>query len=204
MKNLVPYFFLAGVLLCYSAAAFLYPGGSEVNPISVGFNAFENYWCDLMQETAINGNANHGYLFAIASLWLLCGWMFLFFRQLSDFLIQSKPMKLSVVVLFALSFVFAGQLFTSYHDLALNLSSIMGFPPLLILILHIIKNTFFKKKLSSYKWMAISCAALLVLNNVIYHLQIGMIALPLLQKITLLIALLWSVSLYQRLKKHKN
>jgi len=42
-------------LLCYAAAAALYPGGTWTDPGATGHSFWENYLCDLMQSVAHNG-----------------------------------------------------------------------------------------------------------------------------------------------------
>ena len=58
-------------IFLYIAATFLYPGGSDFNPLSKGFSWQHNYWCNLLNEEAINGKYNAARPIAIAGMFVL-------------------------------------------------------------------------------------------------------------------------------------
>jgi hypothetical protein len=55
-------------LLLYIVATFFYPGGSQVDKNSFGFSWAQNYWCNLLNENAINGQHNSARPIAIAAM----------------------------------------------------------------------------------------------------------------------------------------
>ncbi len=55
----------------YLVAAARYPGGSRLDPQHVGYAHLANFWCDLLDGTAYNGQPNPGRPIALAATWLL-------------------------------------------------------------------------------------------------------------------------------------
>ena len=45
-------------LLFYVIATRYYPGGSQADQYAMGFSWINNYWCNLLNENAINGKVN--------------------------------------------------------------------------------------------------------------------------------------------------
>ena len=67
---------LAGIflfLILYIIAAWLYPGGSKVDPQASGFSVLHNYWCDLFDVVAYNGSANPSRPIALIAMIILTG-----------------------------------------------------------------------------------------------------------------------------------
>src|SRR5829696_8591889 len=65
---------LAGIMLfviLYIFAAILYPGGSQADKRSIGFSWLNNYWCNLVNEKAINGQVNIAQPLAIFAMFIL-------------------------------------------------------------------------------------------------------------------------------------
>ena len=56
----------------YMAAAMTYPGGSQADIYSSGFSWRNNYWCNLLDTKAINGELNDARPFAHAAMMVLC------------------------------------------------------------------------------------------------------------------------------------
>lgn len=57
---IIPFTGILLFILLYLLAALLYPGGSQVNSNSKGFSWLNNYWCNLLNYKAINGEYNAG------------------------------------------------------------------------------------------------------------------------------------------------
>ena len=76
---------IAGAILFlffYYIATLNYPGGSQTYKHSKGFSWLHNYWCNLLNENAINGQPNAGRTYAMAGMLLLylsLGWFWYFF-----------------------------------------------------------------------------------------------------------------------------
>ena len=69
---LTPIFGTVLFVVLYIIAAVLYPGGSQVDKNSVGFSWLNNYWCNLLNENAINGQHNPAKPVALAGMFILC------------------------------------------------------------------------------------------------------------------------------------
>ena len=72
MLVLVPIFGTMLFVVLYIVATFLYPGGSQVDKNAVGFSWTNNYWCNLLNENAINGQLNPAKPVALTAMFLLC------------------------------------------------------------------------------------------------------------------------------------
>ena len=80
---------IAGIFLffvLYIFAASKYPGGSQADDFSIGFDWFHNYWCDLMKEVAYNESKNPARPIAIAATFLLSFSISLFSIQFPKYL----------------------------------------------------------------------------------------------------------------------
>lgn len=72
---------LAVLLLALAIAS--YPGGSERDPRALGFDAWNNYLCDLLREVAIGGRPNPASALARASMLVFVAGLVPFFLLLS-------------------------------------------------------------------------------------------------------------------------
>jgi hypothetical protein len=59
-------------IILYVVAGLLYPGGSGTDKTSVGYNWTKNYWCNLLNNTAINGQINIAKPVAMTAMVILC------------------------------------------------------------------------------------------------------------------------------------
>lgn len=173
-------------LILYYYSSNLYPGGSQESLESVGFDWINNYWCNLMSKNGMNGQTNSARPFAISAMIILCFSISIFFYQFAETLTRSNPWKKLIKVTGILSMIFAILIFTDYHDSMTILSSLFG----LVAVIGIIKEIF-DSKLVNYKILGVICIVLLGINNIVYYSTEFIEWLPLIQKITFLIVLLW-------------
>lgn len=185
---------LFAILFLYSSC--LYPGGSQADIHSVGFDWINNYWCNLMNEKGMNGEPNPARKWAILAMFLLCMALGVFFWQFSEFLTSSKFWKRSIKIGGILSMLFAVFMFTEYHDLVTVLSSLCG----LVAVVGVIKEIYYSH-MHLYKLTGFVCLLLLALNNVIYYSQAYIEWLPLLQKVTFAVVLLWVLGVNRVISK---
>jgi hypothetical protein len=168
----------------------LYPGGSQADLNTEGFDWINNYWCNLMNEKGMNGVVNPARPFSIAAMIILCSSFIVFFLQFAEAYskepIWNKTIKISGVI----SMVFVMMIFTKYHDLMTIVSSFLG----LFTVIGIIR-TIYKSQLTTYKIVGGLCLLLLGLNNYIYYSLHGIELLPLIQKITFVVVLFWVAGL---------
>ncbi len=184
---------LVGILLfliLFLHSSTLYPGGSQADANSVGYDWINNYWCNLMNEIAMNGESNPARPFAISGMIILCGSLFLFFNQFAAKMITSKPQKLIVKGCALGSMVSAALMFTEFHDILTMLSSLFGF----VVIVAILRYLFLSD-LKFYKITAILILALLAVNNYIYYTKQFIEVLPVLQKVSIGVVLFWIIGM---------
>jgi hypothetical protein len=191
---------VAGVFLfvvLYVLAALHYPGGSGVDPAAAGFSWVNNYWCNLLNSVAINGQPNGGQAYAYAAMAILTlslvhfWWVFARFapfRHWERKAIQWAALSSMVVVLF---------IATGAHDTVINVSGAFG--------LVALAGTF--KGLHRLGWKGLFYAGLfnfvlIVLNNVLYHGSFYSL-LPVVQKITFVTILIWVTGICLTMNRSK-
>ena len=198
IANLIPIIGIVIFVGLYIFSSTLYPGGSQANLNSEGFDWINNYWCNLMNEKGMNGQPNPAKPYSIIAMIILCLSLMFFFIQFAQIYSKSKIWKRIIKTSGIISMSFAILIFTKYHDLMTTLSSIFG----LFVVIGIIRETY-KSKLSIYKITGVICILILGLNNYIYYTQQFIEILPLLQKITFAIVLLWIIGLNFKINKKK-
>jgi len=121
--------FLGTILfvVLYIIATLLYPGGSQVDRNSIGFSWTNNYWCNLLNETAINGQANPAKPVAITGMFVLCLTLAFFWFLFPRHINLDRKLKLTIQISGILAVTIAFFLFTNInHDFVTNLASIFG------------------------------------------------------------------------------
>lgn len=185
------------IFVClYLYASTLYPGGSQADLTRAGFDWINNYWCNLLNLEGMNGQSNPARPFAIAAMIILCLSLLVFFIRFANIWPLAGFWRRAISFGGIFSMIFASLMFTPYHDLMSMLSSLFG----IIVVIGIIK-AIYNSNLSGFKWMGLFCIVLLLANNYIYYTEDLIIALPLLQKVTLLVILVWVLSLNAHLNK---
>lgn len=197
--NLIPTFGCLIFFVLFFWAAWLYPGGSQADLNSIGFSWKHNYWCNLLYEKAMNGMENGARPFAIAAMGILCFSIAFFFVQFANILVKSILWKNIVKICGILSMVFVALMSTDYHDQMTTASSIFG----LFAIIGIIR-TVHQSNFQIFKWGGLLCILLLALNNVIYYSGFLIAWLPLIQKFTFLLVLMWIIGLNGTLSVRNN
>ena len=198
IANLIPVIGIVIFVGLYIFSSTLYPGGSQANLNSEGFDWINNYWCNLMNEKGMNGQPNPAKPYSIIAMIILCLSLMFFFIQFAQIYSKSKIWKRIIKTSGIISMSFAILIFTKYHDLMTTLSSIFG----VFVVIGIIREIY-KSKLSIYKITGVICILILGLNNYIYYTQQFIQVLPLLQKITFAIVLLWIIGLNFEMNKKK-
>lgn len=164
----------------------LYPGGNQENKQAVGFSWMHNYWCNLMNEEAMNGMPNPARPFAIAAWVMLCGLLTLFFIRFSRQSVLGKGWRQLIAVTGVGAMLAALWLFTSWHDEATIIASILGG----MALVGVIYDRVLRKQQSDL-YIGGLCIALIAANNYIYYTGSGLYYLPLIQKITFVAILGW-------------
>ncbi len=180
----------------YVYSSTLYPGGSQADSYSPGFDWINNYWCNLMNKEGMNGITNPARPFAILAMVILCFSLTIFFIQFARNYARTPFWKRMIFINGILSMLFAVLIFTRFHDVMTIISSCFG----LFVVIGIIWELY-KGQLTVYKISGLCCILLLIANNFIYYSGNFIEGLPLLQKITFAIVLLWIVGLNRELSK---
>jgi hypothetical protein len=175
--------------LLYAYAASKYPGGSQEDQFSVSFDLFHNYWCDLMKAIAYNTKPNPARPIAISATYLLAGSLALFCIQFSSYLPVSRFWDLCTSISGVIAMMIGTLIFTSLHDKVILVGSLFG----LLTVVGIFKGLIHNHEIQHQR-MAIFCFFLIVGNNVLYYSE-QYYFLPLIQKMTFFIVLIWIISL---------
>ena len=192
---LLPVFGCALFIILYIVAALLYPGGSETDKTSVGYNWAENYWCNLLNGSAINGQINTAKPVAMAAMIILCISLSFFWILFPIQAQLKKYHRLIIQIGGTASMIAAFLLLTNIdHDLAVNFSSSLGFVAMLGVLVA----------LYQFKWSKLFAFGLfnlllIALNNYLYYIISDLTYLPIIQKLTFLSFLLWICSIEMKM-----
>jgi len=175
----------------YFIATLLYPGGSDFDKNTIGFSWTHNYWCNLLNTTAINGLSNAAQPVAIAAMIVLAIALALFwwiYASIPQFPVaQRKFLRGSAIA----SMLIAALLATSLpHDFIINAASLFGMIAVSLTLIGLYKS----------KWDAVLTwgfinILLVIANNVLYYNSNLIQFLPIVQKISFASYLLWFSSI---------
>jgi hypothetical protein len=172
--------------MLYIVATLLYPGGSQADKNADGFSWINNYWCNLLNETAINGQANTARPYAITAMFVLCATLAVFWFLFARHANFSKSARRLVTFSGITSMTITMFLFTGFHDLVINVAGLFG--------LIALAGTYvglYKKQSYRLFVMGLFNLLLIIVNNILYHSTGLLKYLPVVQKITFLFFLIW-------------
>jgi hypothetical protein len=167
----------------------LYPGGSQHDEMTVGFDWRHNYLSNLLNPIAVNGADNPARTWAVCGVLFLCASAALVFVRLA----AKIPHKTSAnIIRYAgvgamLSALLAA---TPLHDLAMSISG-----TLLMLTLFYATVFIFKTKRHWLKALSVAYLVTLYSTAIIYFTQTGLAYLPVVQKLNLFVAIAWVLGL---------
>ena len=195
---LIPLFGTITFVVLYFIATLFYPGGSQVDQHSQGFSWMNNYWCNLLNDTAINGQHNYAKPIALTAMAVLCIALAHFWYIFPGQINIKKTVRLSIQISGITAMVAGMLLFTNQHDIIVNAAGFFG----------IIAMTGTFIGLHKLKWrnllgLGIFNLILIIINNILYYGEGLKLYLPLVQKITFLFFLLWicliDINLFRKL-----
>ena len=201
VKDLLIYLPTFGILIfigLFVHATNLYPGGSQANINSVGFDWMNNFWCNLMNENAVNGQENPASLIAIIAMIILCASVTLNYFYFAAIFEKNWIWKMIIKISGTISTLSAVFIFTKYHDIMTTLLSVFGALGIIGIIRALHKNN-----LTFFKLTGIVCMILVGMNNLFYYVESLIEYLPMIQKITFILILAWIVGLNLKMK-NKN
>ena len=197
--GLIPIFGSVLFIVLYITAAFLYPGGSLSDNTTIGYNWTENYWCNLLNDKAINGQVNTAKPVAVVAMLILCTSLSVFWIFFPASVQIKKYHRLIIQIAGILSMITAFLLLTNInHDLSINISSSFGFIAMLGIL----------SALYQIKWKMLFAFGLfnillIGLNNYLYYIISDLAYLPLVQKFTFLSFLVWICCIEMKLYRNK-
>jgi hypothetical protein len=184
---LTPFFGTLIFVLLYFVATVFYPGGSQADKNAIGFSWINNYWCNLLNETAINGHPNPAKPIALTGMFVLCCTLSCFWFIFPTQINISKTLQRTIQVSGILAMTVAFFLFTHLnHDLVTNLASSFGAIATIGTFIGLYKNKLFA--LFAFGLLNILFVAL---NNLCYYNNDLIVYLPVIQKISFATFLVW-------------
>jgi hypothetical protein len=166
-----------------------YPGGSQVDKNSIGYDWQNNYLSNLFSERAVNGSANASRPLAVCGMLFLCSSCALFFVELSKKLPSGGSAGI-IRYCGAAAMLFAFLAVTPYHDAVITPASALALVSMFYVTVFV-----FKSKLHWLKVISSICLLVLYGCNYLYYTRSFLSFLPVLQKIALLLIIIWILSL---------
>lgn len=182
---LTPLFGIIVFLFLYIAATQYYPGGSQADHYAAGFSWINNYWCNLLNENAINGQANHARPIALLASGVLAFSLVIFWIIFSVYSGFSDVARMIIQACGIISMALVMFLFSSHHDMVVNLATATGMVPLTATFIGL-----YRLKWKSLYGMGLFSLVLIGLNSVLYYGDM-LRFLPLVQKFSFLYLLCW-------------
>jgi hypothetical protein len=174
-------------VMMYVLAANHYPGGNQQNKNAIGFSWVNNYWCNLIADTAINGQPNAAAPYAMLGMAILCISIIAFWVIVPKQVTTKRTQQLSIQLLGSSSMLVAFFLLTNiHHDAIINVAALLGGIALIILLACL-----YKAKWKTLFYACLFNVILVGLNNYVYYNQALLIYLPIIQKITFASFLGW-------------
>jgi hypothetical protein len=190
IKNIKSFISTLGIILfvlLYIIATLYYPGGSYVDKKSSGFSWQNNYWCNLLNSKAINGETNTAQPIALFAMLVLCFTLTYFWLRFPKFTMLNKVFKIAIQVFGTLAMTGGLLLFTNIdHDLITNLTSFFGIIATAGTVSGLYKNGW-----TTLFYFGGLNILLVLANNFLYYNNELILYLPLVQKITFVTFLIW-------------
>jgi hypothetical protein len=198
---LTPILGTALFIILYFIATLFYPGGSQVDKNSIAFSWLNNYWCNLLNEQAINGQPNTAKPIAMTAMFILCLALILFWFLFPKYVTVNRKLAIIIKSCGSLAMLIGFLLFTNInHDLITNLASGFGIIATIGVLIGIYKigwNMLFVFGLLNF--------LLVALNNYVCYTKGLIVYQPVVQKITFAPFLFWicsiDLNLYYRQRK---
>lgn len=185
--TLIPLFGTVLFAALYFIASLNYPGGSQFDKSAVGFSWANNYWCNLLNDHAINGQLNSAQPIALTAMLILCFSLTFFWLLFPKYTLLGNYGKLTIQIFGTLAMTSGILLFTDLnHDLITNLASLFG--------LIAMTGTLFGLHKDGWKmlyYFGLFNLILVGVNNYLYYNKDLIMYLPLVQKITFATFLIW-------------
>lgn len=175
----------------YYVATFFYPGGSQVDINSIGFSWLNNYWCNLLNDEAVNGQLNTAQPIALIAMFILCMIFIYFWLTFPDYTNLNKPYKRTIQISGTLAMTIGFFLSTRFdHDAITSLASLFGLIALTGTFIGLYRNRW-----QVLFYFGIVNILLFTVNIYLYFHKDYITYLPVVQKITFATFLIWICSI---------
>lgn len=176
-------------MLLLLVATLYYPGGSQDNINSIGFDWKNNYLCNLFGEKAVNGSDNASRVWAISGMFFLCTSFALFFNEFSKKITRKGAAR--VIKYFGVcSMIFAFLAVTPYHDTMITIATTLALVSIFYITVFVFKSRLYLFKILSIVYLLVSYCC-----NYIYYAGSHIEFLPIMQKVVLLVTIIWILGL---------
>ncbi|MBL7725070.1 MAG: hypothetical protein JNK27_13040 [Chitinophagaceae bacterium] len=184
-------------IMLYIAAALLYPGGSDFNRSATEFSWQNNYWCELLATKAQNGQSNIARPVAIFAMAVLAISLIIFWYTIPGLFAGKRTGSRVIRYAGIGSMLVTPLLLTGFHDHVINTAALLGCIAIIVLLINL-----FRYRMLLLFSTGILCLLLCGVNNYVYYSKDLLHYLPVIQKISFFIFLLWfcllSLALYRR------
>ena len=175
------YSVLSGILISLILllmATLYYPGGSQSNKDSIGYDWTNNYISNLFGEKALNGSENTARFWAIAGMIFLSASFALFFLEFSKRIPANGAAKV-IKYCGSVGMLFTFLIATPLHDTMITIASTMYLISMFYITVFI-----FKSRLHLFKFLCTVCLLLFYGTLYLYGSGNYLTFLPIMQKIT--------------------
>ena len=156
-----------------------------------------NYWCNLLNTNAMNGQPNPARLIAMIAMIVLCFSLGVFWYHFPKPIGFKRNERLLIQISGMVPMIFAILIFTDFHDIVIDIASLSG--------LIALTGTFiglFRLKWIKLVWLGGFNVLLILVNNILYYGHDMKLYLPIIQKITFISFLFWicliNINLYRK------
>src|SRR6476620_3155788 len=175
------YSILLGIIISISLlliATLYYPGGSQFDKTSIGYDWKNNYISNLFSEKAVNGSDNASRFWAIGGMMLLSVTFAIFFIEFSKKIPAKGAAK--VIKYFGIgAMLFTFLIATPLHDKMITIAS-----TLTLISLFYITVFVFKSKLQLLKFLCFAVLLLFYVSLYMYYSCTNLKFLSIMQKLT--------------------
>ncbi len=195
----IPLWGITFYCLLYLWACLIYPGGIRWANAELGFSVRDSYWCDLISAATRAGAPNPARPVALIALYVLSAslaWMWYTFPQQIQL---SSTGKAGLHWGGIGSMVVTAFLPTPFHDQVIHLAGLLGMIALAVTV-HALWNSGRR----SIVLAGVFCMILCVCNYWIYNTHEAIIVLPILQKVTFFLFLVWFAWIILDLPEQKS
>jgi hypothetical protein len=189
IRRVLPYVPAAGVVsfyVLYAIAAWFYPGGNYDDRREPGFSLFRNYFCDLLEPLAKNGEPNPGRGVGLVAAALIVPTLALFWHYVVALYPNQPRLRVTTRVSGFVSALATLLLLTPLHDSAVEVGGGFGLVAFFSVLIALPRAEHGSLFLGGVAAVAVSSACFFI-----WRTGIGVSALAGLQKLAFALFLSW-------------